>query len=215
MKTKTELPKIDIATIADQMQKGRATLMEDAAHFLGYRTTAPTSLLQKLIALEISPFVTLAVTEYKKGKEKETMYSGTKGWLIWFFTSISILGGSLYGLHHYNCDVLFIVTSLASGFSTVVVSFSGAEIVGTGHRTVTKWTRTNIGSFPGPIPDHVLQKAIEVKKAHSDLYLCIDYLTSTTEESVRLPDPFLVVTDHEKEYYIEQWDERDFPTLEE
>ena len=73
------------------------------------------------------------------------------------------------------------------------------------------WNQQDIGKYRKPIPEYVLNKAIQVKKAMPDVIIRVEHL----EEN---PDPFLVVgTKHPdyqclmaEEYYIEVWEEPKF-----
>lgn len=51
---------------------------------------------------------------------------------------------------------------------------------------VVNWATTAIGQYKGWIPDHVLAKAIEIKKANPELGMWVTHLEETS-------DPFLLV----------------------
>lgn len=214
-----ELPRIDTSKITAQLALQREEMLETARKTIGYRSPQPNTLLQKLIALEIAPFRTLAVEQYKKSKEKVGIYSGTRDWLIWLLSSVSVLGGGIYGANHldggfkFGLCVLGIIIGAAS--SIISLAFGIPEMKGTGIRTVSRWDRVALSHYDGAIPDHVLQKAIEIKKAIPNAYFEIDYLESTREIVERDPDPFLRVCDSSHWYYVEQWDEKDFERIEE
>ena len=74
-------------------------------------------------------------------------------------------------------------------------------------RREQSWHTTPIEKYTKPIPDFVLNKAIQIKKALPACEILIEELEST-------PDPFLVVRlkkDWRYEgYYVEVWDETSF-----
>lgn len=74
-------------------------------------------------------------------------------------------------------------------------------------RRELSWKQTPIDEFKSPIPDFVLNKAIQIKKALPECEILIEHLTF---------DPFMIVRlksargyGHEG-YYVEVWDESSF-----
>jgi len=66
-----------------------------------------------------------------------------------------------------------------------------------------EWYPYEIGDYTQPIPEFVLAKALEIKKAVPEVNLHI--------EQIKLkPDPFLVATLDSECYYIEVWEEPEF-----
>lgn len=74
------------------------------------------------------------------------------------------------------------------------------------------WERTAIKKYKGRIPDHVLLKAAQIKRACPEVRFYVDHLEETR-------DPFLVATLHEltswdwqthPHFYVEVWEEPDF-----
>lgn len=75
------------------------------------------------------------------------------------------------------------------------------------------WECTEISRYPDPIPEFVLNKAVQIKKALPTCELVIEHLTETK-------DPFLIVqtrmpykyppTQPTERYYVEVWDEPKF-----
>jgi len=82
--------------------------------------------------------------------------------------------------------------------------------------SIPTWMRTKIDEYKEPIPEFVLDKAIQIKKAVPDVAIFVEWLNES-------PDPFLVVcTQTQREsgaykysedveaYYVEAWDEPKF-----
>lgn len=72
------------------------------------------------------------------------------------------------------------------------------------------WEKTKIGEYKLPIPEFVLNKAIQIKELMPEVRIYIEHLSEH-------PDPFLVIaTKHEsydfdaQEFYIEVWEEPKF-----
>jgi hypothetical protein len=65
------------------------------------------------------------------------------------------------------------------------------------------WQRQSLESYGAPIPAHVLQKAIEIKKALPSVEFSVEQLKM-------MPDPFLIVEFREEQFYIEVWEEPKF-----
>lgn len=74
-------------------------------------------------------------------------------------------------------------------------------------RSELEWTRTPISKYAEPIPDYVLNKAIQIKRALPDVEIIVEALQQN-------PDPFLIVRVKDgyryEGYYVEVWDERSF-----
>ncbi len=68
------------------------------------------------------------------------------------------------------------------------------------------WKRVPIKEYNEEIPEHVLEKAIAIKKEIGDASFFVEKLEY-------IPDPFLVVVCGTEEYYIEVWDEPKFERL--
>lgn len=67
-----------------------------------------------------------------------------------------------------------------------------------------RWTDTQIASYRGPIPEFVLNKAVQLKRAVPEVELEIYYMEDN-------PDPFLVAKiGWSESYFIEVWDESGF-----
>lgn len=77
--------------------------------------------------------------------------------------------------------------------------------------TAPNWARRKISEYKEPIPEFVLAKAIQIKKALPECQIMIEFLTNAL-------DPFLVVQsatantwdDPAERYYVEVWEEPKF-----
>lgn len=66
------------------------------------------------------------------------------------------------------------------------------------------WKDTSIKFYRKPIPENVLQRAIQIKQAIPEVDLHISFLTQGN------PDPFLVASLGSEKYYVDVWDEPAF-----
>ena len=67
------------------------------------------------------------------------------------------------------------------------------------------WSRTAISKYDKPIPEFVLNKAVQLKENLPNVEIYVDELQSTV-----ISDPFLYVFFGNEGYYIEVWDEPKF-----
>ena len=65
------------------------------------------------------------------------------------------------------------------------------------------WAQTLVEEYEKEIPEHVLNKAIQVKREVPEVEILVDEFTV-------VPDPFLVVRHGSESYFIEVWDEPKF-----
>jgi hypothetical protein len=73
------------------------------------------------------------------------------------------------------------------------------------------WEKTEIGKYHQPIPEFVINKAIQIKRRLPDILIFVEHLSDH-------PDPFLVVATkhpdyqyvHKEEIYVEVWEEPKF-----
>lgn len=74
-------------------------------------------------------------------------------------------------------------------------------------RRGSDWIESEISEYKGHVPDHALQKALEIKRAVPEVRIYVEHLE-------RDRDPFLVVrigdSWNSKSYYVEVWDEPGF-----
>lgn len=75
-------------------------------------------------------------------------------------------------------------------------------------QTVVNWRLVSLSSYKKPVPEHVLRKCVQIKKAAPEATFHVDELV----EETRTLDPFMVVRLGEDTAVIEVWDE---PTFEE
>jgi hypothetical protein len=77
-----------------------------------------------------------------------------------------------------------------------------------GHRLVREWKTAYLEQYSGNVPEHALQKALEIKRAVPAVRFLVEYLQDSMEHSD--PDPFLVAVLGNERYYIEVWDEKEY-----
>lgn len=65
------------------------------------------------------------------------------------------------------------------------------------------WEKVWIEGYSAPIPEFVLAKAVEIKKAEPNARFQVEYMQTVT-------DPFLIVCMNHESYYLEVWDEPKF-----
>ena len=207
------LPRLDVER---QYSDERKKLLSDAGTKLNYKPGRPDSLLNCLLELNIVPFKTHEVELFKTKMEKKTMESGTKNWAIWFTAQLAVLGFFAWNMHG-DPSPINVATSVVGVVGMVACLLATQSMCGHGRRTHHLWKTYDISVYEGLIPDHVLNKAVQIKDAYKpsneSLFFQVEALVSSTENKVRPePDPFLVVHNHKGElYYIEQWDEKDLP----
>jgi hypothetical protein len=65
------------------------------------------------------------------------------------------------------------------------------------------WEKASLSGYNQPIPEFVLAKAVEIKKANSSVEFQVEYLE-------KVADPFLIAVLAHESYYLEVWDEPKF-----
>lgn len=199
---------MDQVTSEVSLRSAQETLTQEAVTHLNY--TNPTArLLRALAELDIVPYRLDHVERYKRKHGKTSMYSYTK--VAWWLLASTVVFTSTFMfslttkqpfLHHWGWMLI-----IPSGVSFVGMLLFAAE-PSRGTRTVQQWKRCLLSSYPGYVPDHVLQKAVEIQKKVPDARIGVDYLTVNQEYDY---DPFLYVRmNNEPRFYVEVWDERDF-----
>lgn len=218
----TKIERYDFASLSV------SSVLAEAAKTLGYgfEPALRGTLLEALRKLEIAPLNRDAVEKYKSSKEKNGWYSGTKVWLGMIASLISVVALTWFIDHKFaNWDQFsfpnFLVIGLSLGivvFSIITLwfTFSDDAIIGEGTRYVRNWTVNSLHGYSNFVPEHVLSKALEIKKEVPEAkFLVYDLMehSETYKRPRRDPDPFLEVVLREERYYIEVWDERDFEKL--
>ena len=219
------IPRIDVSKYDDAMRAERKQLLGKAAQTLGYRPGDPKSLLNQLLDMGIVPFKAASVRMYMDSKKRTSMYSGTRAFILWVVATVLGIAGTLTAFHYADWAGkspvgIFNVLTIAGGIACVVSLFGlavgGGDVVGHGNRTLWAWRSHTISGYEGVIPDHVLNKAMQIKaaipNASFDVY-SLDMSTERNMRPVRDPDPFFSVRLDREAYYIEQWDERDLPHI--
>lgn len=103
---------------------------------------------------------------------------------------------------------LYQIERLAEMWRERVLTRLGDDTFWWNLRYFGEWSMTEIEKYSEPIPEFVLNKAIQIKRACPDVAVFVEWLNDH-------PDPFLVVrlgteTRNAELYYIEAWDEPRF-----
>ncbi|REJ91644.1 MAG: hypothetical protein DWQ34_14475 [Planctomycetota bacterium] len=98
----------------------------------------------------------------------------------------------------------------ALAFSAGTVIAVAAGVVESRYSVEREWTMRELSDYAEPVPEFVLQTAVEVKQAHPDA----EFHVCTLEENRVVVDPFLVLRIQEggaeRDYYLEVWNESRF-----
>jgi hypothetical protein len=78
------------------------------------------------------------------------------------------------------------------------------EIDKEGGEDLARWRIRNMSNYDQPVPEFVLNKAVQIQEAMPEANLQIEQL------GVEDPDPFLIASFDDERYYIEVWDEPAF-----
>lgn len=73
-----------------------------------------------------------------------------------------------------------------------------------GYFTTATWDRTRLDKYERPVPEFVINKAIQIKEAVPEVTFSIQHMSDPKA------DPFLLATLNGEVYYIEAWDEPRF-----
>jgi hypothetical protein len=71
-----------------------------------------------------------------------------------------------------------------------------------------EWSEVALAKYGEPVPEYVLNKAIEIKEKCPPATFLVDSLV--VREERRTLDPFLIVRQDDETYYVEVWDEPKF-----
>lgn len=239
-----EIPRIPFTAFDDEMIQFRAKLAIDAKDKLGYKIMAlavatPSSLMAALRKLDIAPLSNIGVERYKHSKEKVHIRRSDIILSVWWMTIVPAaiaLGGGLIGYVHHtkfpgysDWDApWYLIISCISSFIAICVLiglscfYTWGEDGYTTPRKLTMWWKYELATYPGSIPEHVLEKALAIKNACPKVQFYIEHLVTAIDKDdaneirmrkdriLRMRDPFLVASlDHET-YYIDVWDEKDY-----
>jgi len=81
-----------------------------------------------------------------------------------------------------------------------------------GYSYRVEWAATPLKSYSHPIPEFVLNKAVQIAEKLPKAQFVIEDLRVRQETRTRNFDPFLIVSLGEEQYYVEVWDEPKFET---
>jgi len=216
------IPRMKLAEVDEALRDERTQLAKDSMEQLGYKKLAqailmPGTLLFKLRELEIEPLSTDAVERYKRKMAKPGMWSDTKLGL-WLFGLALFFACGVAPYINENLDWTaahlgnfgVIAACILAGILTAIGFGQTFDFSHThAHRITRKWHRSLIREYPGNVPEFALRKALPLRSHGATI--CVDYLEESTESGpIRLPDPFLVATLGDENYYIDVWDEKEY-----
>lgn len=228
------IPVHEFVGVDAELASERKALAIAAETVLGYsklrESITPGRLLTILQNLDIHPLRADRVQAYKKTKEHTSMWSGVKKGLKMIPFSLGTLLASIWlWTHLYNPPasasawlqtLSFLGVLFASSFSFGAVTLGVVNLAHLfddelkGERTVWAWKEFRMDSYPGNIELHALNKMIQIKTAEPMAVFHIEQLMENRELA---PDPFLRVSfgsgRHEESYYIDWWDEANYPSF--
>jgi hypothetical protein len=188
-----------------ELQQSRVDLALQAQQELGYSRLAHAvaepaeSLAGALKKLAIAPLVEQDVEAYKKSKEWHGMWSGDKvrlaklaaailcaGTAVWPGYISEHTSGPLFGAVCLFGAVMFAVVAITTTIHALVEYEQGS-------RQQRVWRTYALSGYKGSVPEHVLSRALEIKREFPKVHLSIQQLVEEKREGVkRLVDPFLV-----------------------
>lgn len=183
-----------------------AALMREASDVLGYtpgtarlsRETNDDTLRTGLHALGIVPFTAASVRKYKAKQERKPWM---KAWGIQLLLVLVSIGAIIFAIRHDS--ILLAIGAIL----TVIVGIIGS--VGTWgilRPADWRWQQRELRSYRDPVPSHVLQTAIMMRKAFPRAAIHVDEFCLVEE----VADPFLTVSLGGSTFYVEVWDEPTF-----
>jgi len=165
--------------------------------------------------LQIEPYDPQTVAEYKKAKEKEIARSDVGNiFMTLLFSAIAgvvisgIIGTVIATIGYFisgNYNPVWYLACMAIAIPTIFISGRRNGEVFSDLRF--DWHRTSLCLYHLPIPEFVLQTALDLKERCPDLEMMVEELRVLHYQ----PDPFLVGVDkRSNEYYLEVWNEPGF-----
>lgn len=185
---------------------GYSRLFEEETRVLERR-----ALRQTLANMDVLPFTPHSVQAYK-----ESCVTTANRWVA----RIAVTGVALAAFLAIGAVPVLVFATLA-GYASMAFSAAVIFVVSVAAGIVCgfvesrcsvdrKWAMHELSAYAEPIPEFVLQTAVDIKRAHPDAEFCICAL----EEDRVVADPFLVLRipdgDVEHEYYLEVWNESRF-----
>jgi len=177
-------------------------LNDDAA-----KLQTQVAIQQTLIDLDLRPFTSASVSAYKQACERKSV----KRWPDLAASAAGVvLAGGLIALPVLIVGALLAATTVAFYAAVVVcaailvciacsvfVAYCGVD---------RYWRMHALCDYTQPVPEFVLQTALDIQKAHPDA----DFSICTLEENRVVVDPFLVLHGQGRDYYLEVWNEPTF-----
>jgi hypothetical protein len=235
----TTLERMNIAAILDsEITAERQRLASVAAERLGYRQLSrraiPLPLLTELRKLDITPFSTKSVDQYKAAKVKVHLRANYITALYWA-AAVVVFGIAARLLWNLPFTRNVVTVSFVAFCILGVISAIGALIIARDSemqvpRHITHWKRVSLRDYQKDVPEMVLSRAIIVHEEIAGATFYVDYLFREVDENdaarVRykkreaaerreryMADPFLVVELGSESYYLDVWDEHEYESL--
>lgn len=206
----------------------QAQLSESSKKLLGYDPThVPVFgvLSHALAKLGIEPLNTSDVDRYKRSKEYTSFSNITRAALTLLIVNcLSLISAiALTGHLHWpwadNAKeavssanaIMWTTLPIVTLIAWIVFAFWQDDTMRV--QVSRTWQRLHLHGFAGYVPEHVIEKAIQIKTEVPDAQFSIDVLQQqeTRWAAPRtLRDPFLIVTHGQEWFYVDVWEEPKF-----
>lgn len=184
---------------------------------LGYSHLADRLKLERVLAVQeidevlaklgIEPFTPESVKKYQKMTTEQQLTWGSRVKEMIFWTLFATAGVSVLGLClGWLIDPKISIGSLFVLVGSFILLWSLEDWLNNIKRISWKWQSVSLASYASPIPEFVIEKALQIKGELPDAVFRVEHLLR--EEVV--VDPFLVLIYNSVVYYIEVWDEPKF-----
>lgn len=184
-----------------------AALMKEASDVLGYTpgTTRlsredDNAILRKgLISLGIVPFTAASVRKYKAKQERKPWM---QAWGIQLLLVLVSIGAIHLAVRHDS--VLLVIAAVLTIVGGIIGSVATWGIL---RPADWHWQQRELRSYRDPVPSHVLQTAIMMRKAFPRAAIHVDEFCLVEQ----VADPFLTISlGGSTTFYVEVWDEPTF-----
>jgi hypothetical protein len=210
----------DILKLAEKSKSelGYSHLLENLIKTKKTEKTIPTA--NYLADIDVYPFDEKSVNEYKEQKCKEALDNIPQDIPPIYIKILTVIGILLFWGHtFYNPAKI-----QSACFFTVMAIPLFIDKLWIKKTHEAKWSLILLSEYKKPVPEFVLNTALEIKKKFPNAILQIDELSleeinnksnnytmiAPLLATVLFLDPFLVATIDGKEYWVEVWNEPNF-----
>lgn len=204
--------------VVDQIiDDGLLSLSQQAKDVLGYtgletEIKKDNSLEKALIELNIKPFTRDSVEKYQNMMVKKTENEFLINKIIKIISYLTIVFGIIafttiilsFFVDNYK-DIALLVAGAHGMVAIILFTLSLSYLWD--KQVSANWNIISLKNYEKPIPEYVLQTALDIKAKVPDVYFRVSELRTRVRKNL---DPFLIVSNFEKEYYIEVWNEPKF-----